>query len=91
MNMMIDSRIITKEPTGSCYRICRKAINLAAYRGKIGICKTSTYVYRATIIGTKPNTAIVERCYRDYYKETFDNKWQLIGSLPINPKLPYSV
>ena len=85
----MDIRVITNQPTGSCYRACRKAIDLVAKGRATGISKTNDYVYRARVIRSKKNTVIVDRCYRKYYKEQFDNKWQLIGNFPIDPELEY--
>lgn len=91
MNKKPTGRIITTPPSGACYKSCRKAIEMAIHNGKIGIIKTSIYVYKATIVSNKRNTAIVERCYREYYKENFKNKWQLIGAIPVNPKLDFDI
>lgn len=85
----MDSRVITREPDGSCYRACRRAISMIQGPHIVGIYKASTYVYRARVIKSKKNTVIVDRCYRKYYKEQFNDKWQLIGNLPINPELKF--
>ena len=86
----MDERVITKTPDGACYRAWRKAISMIRGPHITGIYRCSTYVYRARKIRSKENTVIVDRCYRKYYKEQFDNKWQLIGNMPIDPELDYS-
>lgn len=81
-------KVITKEPDGSCYRACRKAI--ACIRNTQGIYKTDMYVYKAVVIPRKHNTVMVTRCYRDYYKlPDYYGKWQEIGMMPIDPKGDY--
>lgn len=85
----LSPKVIESKPTGSCYRMCRRAIN-SLIRCETGIAKSSTYIYKAVRVPNKPNTAIVTRCYRDWYKTpTYPGKWQSIGLMPINPNEEY--
>lgn len=81
-------KVITNTPTASCYRACRKAIAQIGHRG--GIIKTDLYVYKAIKVPHKNNTAMLSRCYRDYFKSAeYPGKWQEIGIMPIDPKAEY--